>query len=150
MNLWMSARECPIDEVVEQYNNVFNDNINIKEFVIERERRVKVRLLNVMAIAPVVNVVNKYKGILPMAVCSGSIRVSVDISIQAIGLAGVFKVILTSDDQLKPKPAPDMFLEAARRLDVEPGKCQVFEDGDLGIKAAIKAGMIATDIRKYI
>jgi HAD superfamily hydrolase (TIGR01509 family) len=97
-----------------------------------------------------VDVANKYNGILPMAICSGSMRESVNISIQAIGLAGVFKVILTSDDQFKPKPAPDMFLEAAKRLNINPRYCQVFEDGDLGIQAAKNAGMVATDIRKYI
>jgi beta-phosphoglucomutase-like phosphatase (HAD superfamily) len=140
----------PIHEVVNQYNAVYNDNIDVQEFVNERERRVKVRLPNVKAIAPVVDVANKYNGILPMAICSGSMRESVNISIQAIGLAGVFKVILTSDDQFKPKPAPDMFLEAAKRLNINPRYCQVFEDGDLGIQAAKNAGMVATDIRKYI
>ncbi len=140
----------PIHEVVNQYNTTYNDNIDVQEFVKERERRVKVRLLNVKAIAPVVEVVNKYKEILPMAVCSGSIRESVNISIKSIGLEGVFKVILTSDDQFKPKPAPDMFLEASRRLNIDPRYCQVFEDGDLGIQAAENAGMVATDIRKYI
>lgn len=140
----------PIHEVVNQYNTKYNDNIDVQEFVKERERRVKVRLLNVKAIAPVVEVVNKYKEILPMAVCSGSIRESVNISIKSIGLEGVFKVILTSDDQFKPKPAPDMFLEASRRLNIDPCYCQVFEDGDLGIQAAENAGMVATDIRNYI
>ena len=140
----------PIHEVVKQYNTVYNDNINIQEFVVDRERRVKVRLSNVTAIAPVMDVVNKYKGILPLAVCSGSMRESVDISIQAIGLRGTFKVILTSDDQLKPKPAPDMFLEASKRLNIHTRYCQVFEDSDLGIQAAENAGMVATDIRKYI
>ena len=43
-----------------------------------------------------------------------------------------------------------MFLEASRRLNINPRYCQVFEDGDLGILAAKNAGMVATDIRKYI
>ena len=42
-----------------------------------------------------------------------------------------------------------MFLEAARRLDVEPDECQVFEDCDVGIEAVKNAGMVATDIRHY-
>jgi beta-phosphoglucomutase-like phosphatase (HAD superfamily) len=140
----------PIHEVVNQYNSLYKDNIDVQEFVKEREQRVKVKLLDVKAIVPVIDIVNKYKCILPMAVCSGSIRESVDTSIQAIGLTGVFKVILTADDQLKPKPAPDMFLEASKRLNIHPGYCQVFEDSDLGIEAAENAGMVATDIRKYI
>jgi HAD superfamily hydrolase (TIGR01509 family) len=59
-------------------------------------------------------------------------------------------VILTADDGLPPKPAPDIFLEAAQRLNIAPAYCQVFEDGDSGIEAAHKAGMIVTDIRKYL
>ena len=63
------------------------------------------------------------------------------------GLFALFDVILTAEDPFKPKPAPDAFLEAARRMHVEPCFCQVFEDGDAGLEAARKAGMISTDIR---
>jgi beta-phosphoglucomutase-like phosphatase (HAD superfamily) len=42
-----------------------------------------------------------------------------------------------------------MFLEAARRMNVEPKFCQVFEDGDLGLEAARRAGMLATNIRLF-
>jgi HAD superfamily hydrolase (TIGR01509 family) len=61
-----------------------------------------------------------------------------------------FDTIITADDPVKPKPAPDIFLEAARRLKIKPELCQVFEDGDFGIRAAREAGMIATDVRPYI
>ena len=49
--------------------------------------------------------------------------------------------------QGRGKPAPDMFLEAARRLNVAPGECTVFEDSDEGLDAARAAGMSATDVR---
>jgi HAD superfamily hydrolase (TIGR01509 family) len=54
---------------------------------------------------------------------------------------------LTADDDIRPKPAPDLFLEAARRIGIAPLLCQVFEDGDLGLDAARAAGMLPTDIR---
>ncbi len=58
-------------------------------------------------------------------------------------------MVLTADDGLPPKPAPDLFLEAARRLNVEPRACQVFEDADSGLEAARLAGMLATDVRPF-
>ncbi|MEE2614497.1 MAG: HAD-IA family hydrolase, partial [Verrucomicrobiota bacterium] len=58
-----------------------------------------------------------------------------------------FDIIVTSEDVENPKPAPDTFLEAARRMNVAPEKCQAYEDADMGIKAIIAAGMEAVDIR---
>jgi HAD superfamily hydrolase (TIGR01509 family) len=67
----------------------------------------------------------------------------------ANGLDRLFDVVLTADDPLPPKPAPDLFLEAARRMRVAPPECQVFEDGDAGLEAASRAGMLATDVRPF-
>jgi HAD superfamily hydrolase (TIGR01509 family) len=53
----------------------------------------------------------------------------------------MFHTIVTSEDSKRGKPAPDPFLEAARRLDVPPEKCLVFEDTQTGITAAEAAGM---------
>jgi HAD superfamily hydrolase (TIGR01509 family) len=139
----------PVIEIIRQYNKVYNDDLDPKQFAVEKEMRVKEKLLHVKPIIPVAQVVTRYKGILPMAVCSGSHRECVKISIHGIGFENIFKFIITADDDLRPKPSPDMFLEAARRLEVEPGECQVFEDSDLGIEAATNAGMVVTDIRQY-
>jgi HAD superfamily hydrolase (TIGR01509 family) len=57
--------------------------------------------------------------------------------------------VVTADDVIHGKPAPDIFLEAARRIGVAPAYCQVFEDSDLGLVGALKAGMVATDIRPW-
>ena len=53
----------------------------------------------------------------------------------------LFEVVVTQDQVENSKPAPDLFLEAAKRLGVEPSKCLVIEDGQLGIQAAEAAGM---------
>jgi len=136
-------------EIIEEYNKVFNDNLNIKQFAEEKAMRVKEKLPGVKPIIAVADVISRYKEILPLAVCSGSPREDVMIAIRAIGFENIFEFIITADDGLRPKPFPDMFLEAARRLDVEPGECQVFEDCDLGIEAVKNASMVATDIRHY-
>ena len=54
----------------------------------------------------------------------------------------------TSEDVERGKPHPDIFLEAARRLGVAPADCLVFEDSDLGISAARRAGMDYVDVRE--
>ena len=51
--------------------------------------------------------------------------------------------MVTVDDVARGKPAPDVFLEAARRLAVPPSQCLVLEDADAGILAAAAAGMSA-------
>ena len=65
-------------------------------------------------------------------------------------MTGFFDTIVTAEDVTHGKPAPDIFLEAARRIGVEPQNCQVFEDSDAGLEAANRAGMIATDIRPWL
>ncbi len=51
------------------------------------------------------------------------------------------RVIVSIDDVTRGKPHPDLFLEAAKRLEVDPANCVVFEDSDMGIQAAVRAGM---------
>jgi HAD superfamily hydrolase (TIGR01509 family) len=97
-----------------------------------------------------VDIVLYYKEKLPMAVASGSSRENVDSQLESLGIRTLFKVIFTADDDVKPKPAPDIFLEASKQIGIPPAYCQVFEDGDLGLEAAKKAGMIATDVRPFL
>jgi HAD superfamily hydrolase (TIGR01509 family) len=72
------------------------------------------------------------------------------LELKALNILELFPVILTADDNMKPKPAPDLFLEAARRMNVAPELCQVFEDGDHGLDAARAAAMLPTDVREFI
>ncbi len=53
----------------------------------------------------------------------------------------MFKVVVTADDVEHGKPAPDMFLLAAKQMGVEPARCLVFEDAAPGMRAAEAAGM---------
>jgi HAD superfamily hydrolase (TIGR01509 family) len=58
-----------------------------------------------------------------------------------------FQAIVTADDVALGKPAPDIFLEAARQLGVDPKSCMAFEDANLGIQSATAAGMLVCDVR---
>ncbi len=62
----------------------------------------------------------------------------------------MFQAIVTSEDVVRQKPAPDIFLEAARRIGVPPQFCRAYEDTDLGMRAIRAAGMEAVDVREML
>ncbi len=77
----------------------------------------------------------------PSAVASSAHRNVIDAALASTGLSDVFRVVVSSDEVERGKPAPDVYLEAARRLGVEPTRCLVVEDSLNGVKAARAAGM---------
>ena len=100
-------------------------------------------------IEPVAALVRKYYGILPMAVGTGGHREAVERTLEVIGMKKYFTIVVTANDVTKHKPFPDTFLKCADLMKVRPEFIEVFEDGDLGIEAAVRAGMIATDVRSW-
>jgi len=98
----------------------------------------------------VTDIVKNYHGKLPMAVGTGASRRSAEVQLAALCLDKYIPLIVSANDVRKHKPEPDTFLECARLMNTEPEFCQVFEDGDLGIEAGNKAGMIVTDVRPFI
>ena len=91
---------------------------------------------------PVVGIVQQFAGKLPMAVATGGTRAICTKTLAALDLLSHFQAIVTADDVAHGKPAPDIFLEAARRIGVAPALCCAFEDGELGLQAARTAGML--------
>jgi beta-phosphoglucomutase family hydrolase len=92
-------------------------------------------------IEAVVAFARKAAGHTPLSVASGGPRDIVRHTLELMGLAGLFPVVVTPEDVTHGKPAPDMFLLAAKKMGVAPEKCLVFEDAEPGIKAAEAAGM---------
>jgi len=92
-------------------------------------------------IPEVVNYAERYRGKIPMAVASAGTSEMVKSSLQSVNLLSWFDVILGSEDVKNGKPSPDIYLEAARRLKVDPRACVVFEDSEAGVRAAQSAGM---------
>ncbi|MEZ2410569.1 HAD family hydrolase [Bosea sp. RCC_152_1] len=101
---------------------------------------------SVREISAVAGIARDYLGVLPMAVASGGSREIVSACMEAAGLISLFTAVVTIEDVTRPKPNPDLFLEAARRLGVAPSKCIVFEDSPQGMQAAENAGMRAIDV----
>ncbi len=80
---------------------------------------------------------------LPMAVCTASPDDNIAVAYERFGIGSLVATTVSPDQGFRGKPHPDLFLEAARRLGVAPGRCLVFEDAPLGVEAARRAGMRA-------
>ncbi len=75
------------------------------------------------------------------AIGSSTPRKNLDITVEKLGFAKYFKAYAASEDVLKSKPAPDVFLKASEYIGVAPDKCVVFEDSLMGLRAGVSAGM---------
>src|SRR5258708_6719490 len=82
-------------------------------------------------------------GGVPLAIATSSRPTTVQRHLGSAGLLGHFKAIATRYDVERGKPHPDVYLEAARRLGVAPGRCIAFEDSNVGLTAAHAAGTMA-------
>ncbi len=76
-----------------------------------------------------------------LALASSSLRDAVDGVLQGLKIAHYFKVIVTGTDVSRVKPAPDIFLTAARQIRAQASECVVLEDAEKGVLAAYAAGM---------
>ena len=86
-----------------------------------------------------------------LGLASSSNRPLIDLVLLRAGLSSLFEATVSSEEVDRGKPAPDVFLEAAGRLAVAPGRCVAIEDSENGIRAAVAAGMrvVAIPNRRY-
>jgi HAD superfamily hydrolase (TIGR01509 family) len=93
-----------------------------------------------------VELIDELRGRRPIAVASNSLRRLVDLALDGSGLDGAFDAVIASDEVAEPKPAPDIYLEAARRLGSPPERAVAIEDSPTGAAAARAAGMFVIGI----
>ena len=149
-DLLYSLKGMKETDVIKSFNTHYGTDLDPEQMVKRKHVFLAEQIHNVKPIDIIVDIARSHHGTLPMAVVSGSPKKIVHPELETIGIIHLFETILTADDPFKPKPAPDIFLEAAARIDVEPQYCQVFEDGDPGLESARNTGMLATDIRGFI
>jgi beta-phosphoglucomutase family hydrolase len=113
----------------------------------EKETEYLPLIAQVEPINAVVGIARENHGKIPLAVASGGTRRIIELVLEHLGIRELFHAIVTSEDVTNQKPAPDIFLEAARRIGVEPRFCRGYEDTDLGMEAIRAAGMEAVDVR---
>jgi len=116
----------------------------------EKEAEYLPLLAQVEPINAVVGIARDHFGKLPLAVASGGTQRSIEQVLGRLGIRHLFSAVVTSEEVLRQKPAPDIFLEAARRIGVPPHLCRAYEDTDLGMQAIRAAGMEAVDVRTLL
>ena len=120
---------------------------DVEKIAREKEQAFLEVLPQVQPIVPVVEIARQHRESKPMGVGSGSNRDIVFQVLKHIGLEGFFDAVVGAEDTAKHKPEPDVFLEVARRINVPADQCCVYEDADLGVEAARRAGMTCFDVR---
>ncbi len=129
-------------DTVKILNDRFGCEMYPEQVVLDQENYFFNNIERVKPYDPVVNFAKNCKAEgKPIAVASGGVKETVVMTMNQIGITDLFDVIVTQDDVKNSKPAPDLFLLAAERMNIKPNKCLVFEDSQLGIEAANKAGM---------
>ena len=123
---------------------------DVDAMVLEKERTFLTYLDAVTRIEPVLVIAAAYRGKLPIAVASGGYRDTITRTLDRLNIRDWFDAMVTAEDTPRHKPEPDVFLEAAKRLNVDAAKCVVFEDTDIGLEAARRAGMLGIDVRPWL
>lgn len=139
----------PAVDTIKKLNKMFGTNMNPEEIGHFKEREYEKIMYKMEPISPVVDLVKKYHGVLPMAVGTGGYKRLAWKTLEILELDQYFDILVSSEDVSHPKPHPETFLKCAERLDVLPEVCQVFEDGELGIQAAQAAGMMPTLVTDF-
>lgn len=135
------------NEIIKKCN--LDGSVTIDQIIEEKLIEFSKDQHKVKPILPVVQIVKKYFGILPMAVGTGGHREAVERTLTITDLRKYFEIIITANDVDNFKPHPETFLRCAELMKIDPEFIEVFEDGDLGIEAAKLAGMVATDVRTW-
>jgi len=136
----------PVDEIISTLNTMHGLSMPVESLGIRKEGMYFDKLADLKTIPEVVEHIDARHGRIPFAVVSGGRRNSVIRSLTVTNLLDKFQTIVGAEDYTNSKPAPDAFLLAAKRLNVPPEKCLVFEDTDLGIQAATAAGMASVRV----
>ncbi len=142
-----SMAGMPSEKIIAVLCREQSQSIDIDKAAHEKELEFEKLLDRLEPLDRVCAIAKQYHQVLPMAVASGGIRRIIDAQLVQIQLGHLFHVRVTAEDTERHKPEPDVFLEAARQLDIDPSRCLVFEDSPLGFQAAAKAGMGWVDVR---
>ena len=140
----------PTVQVIEQLNDLFGWGIDPFVFRKAKNRNyqsVKESWGPIRPIHHVMEIANTYRSKLPMSIGTGSIRRNAEMALRDLGVSVWFSPVITAEDVLNHKPHPDTFLKCSSLMGIKPGECLVYEDGLMGIKAAVNAGMSAINIQ---
>lgn len=144
-----SMAGMPTDKIVDVLRIEQSVVLDVVLAAEEKEQAFERRLNQLQPLVRTCSIAREHHTALPMAVASGGIRRVIGAQLRQIGVESLFATVVTAEDTEKHKPEPEVFLEAARRLGVDPRRCLVFEDSPLGFEAADRAGMAWMDVRPW-
>jgi HAD superfamily hydrolase (TIGR01549 family) len=139
----------PTDKIIHLLSAEQGVEVDVRQAAIDKELAFASLLHLLRPVPQVLAVARQYRDRVPLVVASGGFRRGIVMQLEHIKCADWFSSIVSAEDTALHKPEPDVFLEAARRVDVAPGRCLVYEDSDLGIQAAKAAGMDFIDVRSF-
>lgn len=149
--LFNSFAGVPIGPQMEMLKTKFNpkgfDPVKVAS---EKEEEFIKTLDDTKPIDLIYDVLKAYHGKMPIGCGTGGERKIARRTLEVIGAIDKVDAIVSCDDVVNGKPAPDTFIKCSELLGVDPQFCVVFEDGQPGIDAAYAAGMMVIDVREYL
>jgi HAD superfamily hydrolase (TIGR01509 family) len=145
-DLFYALGGWPSNKMIEFLNDRFGTSLDPETVALEKEHLYVERIDTIQPIREVADFAREVAAFAEVSVASGGILPVVTRTLETIGFKGFFPVIVTSEQVKRGKPFPDMFLEAARRMSVQPSDCLVLEDSIAGFEAAKAAGMDYTKV----
>jgi beta-phosphoglucomutase-like phosphatase (HAD superfamily) len=131
----------PTIDVAVELNDGYNLRLDPAAVAFAKREAFLKRLPGIRLIREVSEFAASLRGKIPMAVASGGTRMVVEKELQIVGISDWFDEVLCAEDVNEGKPSPEVFLKAARLLNVAPADCLALDDAPAGIIAATRAGM---------
>lgn len=131
----------PTRDIVVDLNSEYDLKLNPEAVALAKREAFLKRMPSVCLIREVAEFAEGLRGKVPMAIATGGTRFVIEKTLKAVGISDWFDEVVTADDVSEGKPAPDVFLRAAKLMGVSPTRCLALEDAPAGILAAQRAGM---------
>ncbi|MBL7971004.1 MAG: HAD-IA family hydrolase [Prolixibacteraceae bacterium] len=141
---------APTISFAERIKREQNLEIAAEELVVLKQKEFWRNIGQIRPHDAVIGLMKNAYGKMPMAVGTGASRTSAMLQLKELNIDHLFDCVVTADDVDRHKPEPETFLKCAELMNVDPQFCQVFEDGELGMRAAQTAGMLLTDVRPFV
>jgi len=131
----------PTKDIVVELNDEYGLKLDPEAVAMKKREAFLERLAGVELIDEVADFARGLRGKMPMGIATGGTRIVIEKTLQAVGVSDWFDEVVTADEVKVGKPAPDIYLKAAKLLGVAPERCLALEDAPAGIMAAQSAGM---------
>jgi HAD superfamily hydrolase (TIGR01509 family) len=131
----------PTMDIVVELNDEYDLKLDPVAVAFAKREAFLKRLSSVTLIDEVAAFAESLRGKVPMAIATGGTRMIVEKTLRIVGISDWFDEVVTADDVSEGKPAPEVFLKAAKLLEVSPTDCLALDDAPAGIIAAQRAGM---------